>query len=103
MTDIRQLQRTWEHLAQEDPFWAICTDPAQKRGSWDRNKFFATGERKIETVLQHARSLGLKLHYRGPALDFGCGVGRLTQALCNHFDECRGVDISPTMIRWQTN
>jgi len=35
---------------------------------------------------------------RGRALDFGCGVGRLTQALCRYFDECDGVDIAPSMI-----
>jgi ubiquinone/menaquinone biosynthesis C-methylase UbiE len=33
-----------------------------------------------------------------PALDFGCGVGRLTQAMAAHFPECWGIDISPTMI-----
>ena len=32
------------------------------------------------------------------ALDFGCGVGRLTQALCLYFDQCYGVDIAPSMI-----
>ena len=32
------------------------------------------------------------------ALDFGCGVGRLTRALAAHFDRVTGVDISPAMI-----
>jgi len=31
-------------------------------------------------------------------LDFGCGVGRLTQAFCDYFAECHGVDIAPSMI-----
>lgn len=43
------------------------------------------------------RALGIELRH-GRALDFGCGVGRLTQALCLHFDECHGVDIAPSMI-----
>lgn len=34
----------------------------------------------------------------GRALDFGCGVGRLTQALAEHFEECDGVDIAGPMI-----
>jgi len=34
---------------------------------------------------------------RGSALDFGCGVGRLTQALAPHFDRVVGVDVSPAM------
>ena len=32
-------------------------------------------------------------------MDFGCGVGRLTQALAPHFASCVGVDISPRMIQ----
>jgi len=35
---------------------------------------------------------------RGNAFDFGCGVGRLTQGLCHHFDSATGVGISNTMI-----
>ncbi len=36
---------------------------------------------------------------RGRALDFGCGVGRVTQALAPYFDKVDGVDIAPSMIR----
>ena len=35
---------------------------------------------------------------RSKALDFGCGVGRLTRALLEHFAEAHGVDISAKMI-----
>ena len=35
---------------------------------------------------------------RRSALDFGCGIGRLSQALAEHFDQVYGVDISPKMI-----
>jgi ubiquinone/menaquinone biosynthesis C-methylase UbiE len=44
----------------------------------------------------------VRTHYpvlrRGRALDFGCGVGRLTQALAAHFDHVTGVDVSATML-----
>jgi len=42
--------------------------------------------------------MNLKIGH-GRALDFGCGVGRLTRALANYFDEVSGVDISESMIR----
>ncbi|MEM6630066.1 MAG: class I SAM-dependent methyltransferase [Bacteroidota bacterium] len=32
------------------------------------------------------------------ALDFGCGIGRLTRGLTTHFEEVHGVDVAPTMI-----
>jgi SAM-dependent methyltransferase len=34
----------------------------------------------------------------GRALDFGCGPGRLTQAMAGHFERVDGVDIAPGMI-----
>jgi ubiquinone/menaquinone biosynthesis C-methylase UbiE len=35
---------------------------------------------------------------RTRAVDFGCGAGRLTQALAKHFDEAIGIDVSASMI-----
>jgi ubiquinone/menaquinone biosynthesis C-methylase UbiE len=35
---------------------------------------------------------------RRRVLDFGCGVGRLTQALAGYFDQAYGVDIAASMI-----
>ncbi|MET0447396.1 MAG: class I SAM-dependent methyltransferase, partial [Aeromicrobium sp.] len=35
---------------------------------------------------------------RSAALDFGCGAGRLTQALARRFDRADGVDIAASMI-----
>lgn len=102
MTSLRDLQRSWEGLAQADPLWAICTDPARRNGRWDRDEFFATGEAEIATVMACLDSLQLKAERSAPALDFGCGVGRLTRALAAYFPECWGVDISPTMVRLAT-
>jgi SAM-dependent methyltransferase len=98
MTDLRSLQQTWETLAQTDPLWAICTDPRKKSGRWGLEEFFATGEEEIRTVLEHVAGLGLAVRSGGRALDFGCGVGRLTRALAARFGECVGVDISATMV-----
>lgn len=98
MTSLKELQRNWEGLAQADPLWAICTDPGKRNSQWAREDFFATGRKEIEAVFQYTAKIGLCIDKTSPALDFGCGVGRLTHALAKHFPECIGVDISPTMI-----
>ena len=59
----------------------------------------ATGDAEIETVLQHLDAVGLHPEPTGAVLDFGCGVGRLTQALARRFQSCVGIDISQEMIR----
>jgi SAM-dependent methyltransferase len=102
MTSLNKLQENWEGFAQADPLWAICVD-ARKRGNrWAKEEFFETGRTEIGRVMQYVRSLDLSPDTTSAALDFGCGVGRLTRALAQFFPEAWGVDISPTMIRLAT-
>jgi SAM-dependent methyltransferase len=98
MPYLHSLERTWETLAQDDPMWAICTDPTRAGGRWKVSEFMETGEMEISAVVSHILSLGVQLDFSETALDFGCGVGRLTQALGRRFKKCIGVDISRTMI-----
>ncbi len=95
--ELDELQRDWEEFGRIDPLWAILTDPSKKDNRWDIEEFFATGQAEIECLMDHIAALPVALR-RGRALDFGCGVGRLTQALCAHFAECVGVDIAGSMI-----
>jgi ubiquinone/menaquinone biosynthesis C-methylase UbiE len=98
MKSLQELQRNWEGLAQTDPLWAICSDPEKRNGRWSYEDLLATGRNEVKVVLACVAELGIRLDWNTPALDFGCGVGRLTQALAAHFPECWGIDISPTMI-----
>ena len=91
------LKRHWERFGQTDPLWAVLTDPSKRRQGWDIEEFFATGRAEIDSVLAKVAELGLSVPRRR-ALDFGCGVGRLTQAMARHFDRADGVDVSPSML-----
>lgn len=88
----------WENLAQKDPLWAILSDPSKRGRKWRLNEFLETGSREVSLLLHQLRRLD-RSPRPGCALDFGCGVGRLTQALGSAFAEAIGADISPTMIR----
>jgi SAM-dependent methyltransferase len=90
-------QRDWDDLGKLDPLWAILTEPGTRFGRWDTEKFFATGKQEIDELMSRVRDLGYPGESR-LALDFGCGVGRLTRALSAHFTGCVGVDISPAML-----
>ena len=86
----------WERLAEADAMWAVLTAPGRKGGRWDADEFFATGEAEVEHVVSTAAGLGLSRRER--ALDFGCGVGRLTRALGQRFGHALGLDISEGMV-----
>lgn len=98
MPRIQDQQALWEKHGQTDPLWAILTDPRYKGRRWDEKAFFATGTKEVGLVLAKAARLGLKPKPKGRALDFGCGVGRLTQALGRRFAQVEGVDISSAMV-----
>jgi len=97
MNALSRVRNQWTTLGEHDPFWAILSESDKKGGGWDRAAFFQTGMDEIEEVLRTARSLSPIDD--GSALDFGCGVGRLSQALAAHFQRVIGVDIAASMIR----
>lgn len=94
---LEDLQRSFDYLGRKDPFWAILGDPTKRGNKWQAQEFFETGEREIKDLMEHVESLGVRISKR-KALDFGCGAGRLTQALAPYFGEVHGVDIAPSMI-----
>ena len=95
--NLSDLQTTWNGLGGTDPLWAILSEADKKGRRWDAGEFFATGVRAIEILMSELRSRGGTLGTRA-ALDFGCGVGRLTQPLTEYFDQVVGVDLSQEMV-----
>ena len=98
MSTLTTLRNDWDSLAEEDALHAILTDETKAKGRWNIAEFMATGDLEIEKVMQYLTRLGFIPNWNGTALDFGCGVGRLTQALGRHFASCVGVDISKRMV-----
>lgn len=90
-------RRDWEDLARLDPLWAVASRPGRRYGGWDDAEFMAGGRRKAAGIMRTLDGLGQPVT-RGRALDFGCGVGRVTVPLGDHFDEVVGVDIAPGMV-----
>jgi ubiquinone/menaquinone biosynthesis C-methylase UbiE len=90
-------KQNWEDLAKVDPLWAIYSDPKRRYGKWNLEEFYSTGEKDVAGVLEVAARLGHPAAWES-ALDFGCGIGRLTRALGRRFQHCVGVDISAAMI-----
>jgi SAM-dependent methyltransferase len=89
--------RDWEELATLDPLFAILSDPQKRSGKWQLEEFFRTGAEEIARLMEHCQTLRLPRRQQR-AIDFGCGVGRLTRALSGYFSESHGVDISNSMV-----
>ena len=95
--ELEFLNVNWNKFGLEDPLWAVSTAADKRWGGWALKDFFEEGEGTIAYVMDHLKSLRVPLRF-GRALDFGCGVGRLTQALAKRFETIYGIDIAESMI-----
>lgn len=90
--------KNWEGLAQYDALWSILTDGNKKGEKWNVQEFFNSGSKEIDAAFSALKENGIEVSKTTKAIDFGCGAGRLTRALCDRFDKVVGVDASNTMI-----
>lgn len=88
----------WEELARLDPFFAVLSDPGRIGKPWSVDAFFETGRIEVEGMLAEVGDIAT-LPTPATALDFGCGLGRLTRPLAATLGRCVGVDVSGEMIR----
>ncbi|MEN0110582.1 MAG: methyltransferase domain-containing protein [Planctomycetota bacterium] len=98
MSAFERVSDAYERFGREEPFYAVLTTDEFRGQQIDKQSFYETGRRVIGDVLAEAARRGVD-PARGRALDFGSGVGRLTNALAEHFEEAIGVDISSTMVK----
>jgi SAM-dependent methyltransferase len=92
--DVLDMYKWWNGAAQQNAMNAIMSN----KQDWDSEEFFATGNEWLADHRQFARIVGVTIT-GSRALDFGCGIGRVTNHLAAHYSEVVGVDISDEMIR----
>jgi ubiquinone/menaquinone biosynthesis C-methylase UbiE len=89
--------QAWEDWGEVDPLFAILTEPKYRHGAGDVNEFLQGGQGAVRDLLNQTDHLKIGTG-RDSALDFGCGVGRLTGGLADHFRRVVGVDVAPSML-----
>jgi 2-polyprenyl-3-methyl-5-hydroxy-6-metoxy-1,4-benzoquinol methylase len=92
--NLDEMYTWWNESAKQDPMRAILSD----RATWGKEEFFATGKQWLRDHFAWASASGFKPG-GGRALDYGCGLGRITNALAEHYTSAVGIDISDEMIR----
>lgn len=93
----RQTARFWHELGARNPFGVILTGADRRPRDWDVDAFFATGVDDVDRVVADLATIAPRLPHRA-ALDFGCGVGRISRALASHFDTVLGLDVAASMV-----
>ena len=91
---------TWDYYGKHDPYYGVLSHEEYRGGTLDmaaREKFFASGAAVVDSFIAAAEEAFGPLR-RNVALDYGCGVGRLTRTLSERFQQVIGVDISSSML-----
>lgn len=96
---MKLTSRAWERLGAEDPYYAVLTEPKYHGtlGPAALGAFFASGEADVAMLLDAVHDAGGAERFE-TALDFGCGVGRLTIPLARRVTQVIGVDVAASML-----
>ncbi|MCH7970929.1 MAG: methyltransferase domain-containing protein [Chloroflexi bacterium] len=95
---IEQLEKASEKTndkAEIDAFDAVLTKV--QKDSRPEQRFFDSGVIAVQEIMTKLEDQGIEITFER-AMDFGCGLGRLSKALAAKFEQVVGVDHSANMI-----
>lgn len=97
------VEGVWHHLGENDPYWSVMSDE-QFRGELENEKldlFYASGEIEARFLIKTLERNGIDRGSVDSVLEYGCGVGRVTNWLCKEFFDAEivGVDISSAHLK----
>ena len=93
----------WERWGKENPYFGVYSDEkylGRTISSDAQINIFNSGVNDVNRVMQAIQKLNNgKVPQFMRAVDFGCGVGRLTLPLSRFSKQTIGLDVSPSMIK----
>ncbi len=98
---LERSDKEWEKFGAKMPYYGVVTHKKYYKNELsdqEKEEFFNTGEEHIKHVMYVLKNkLGINCNSER-ALDFGCGVGRLTIPLAKISGHVTGIDVSEAML-----
>jgi SAM-dependent methyltransferase len=97
----KSTDKTWEFYGKTDPYFGVLTSEQFRTSNLtegNRQAFFETGEKYVSFIFDVIHELVPAPFRPRSALDFGCGVGRVTLPVARRADSAVGVDVSESML-----
>jgi 2-polyprenyl-3-methyl-5-hydroxy-6-metoxy-1,4-benzoquinol methylase len=98
---LRKTEKDWVALGEKEPYWGVVSHDRYRLGNLSQEaveEFYRSGVSYVDLVFKTIRSRLDPRFAPRTALDFGCGVGRVTIPLARRCETVVGVDVSPGMI-----
>lgn len=99
---MSKAEKEWEKFGQTNPYYAVTTLDEFKEENLNKSAkeiFFQSGEDYTRRIWQVVETHFVSNFAPQNAIDFGCGVGRLTVALAKRCRKITGIDISESMLK----
>lgn len=96
--DPARMRKVWNARARSEPMDYILDSQAFRAAGSHTDAFFRSGREEVAQIMSYLETIGVTVP-RSRALDFGCGMGRLTHGLAEFFEEVIGVDVSDEMVK----
>ena len=96
----RDTDADWRELGASQPYWGVLSHPDFRTETITPegiDAFYSSGKPYIDEIARHLQA-ATAAGPSGRALDFGCGVGRLSEAMTDYASDVVGLDISPGML-----
>ena len=90
----------WRFWGRYDPMWAVATWEGRQHDGlrpWTIDDFRAAGQSDCADIMRQWNR-----YWRidgGTCVEIGCGSGRLTSSLVDHFDRVLAIDVSMDQIK----
>jgi SAM-dependent methyltransferase len=100
LAGVRDTDADWREVGQSQPYWGVLSHPDFRAEAITPERveaFYSTGRPYIDNVARWLKD-ATGASPSGRALDFGCGVGRLSEAMCAYAADVTGLDVSPGML-----
>ena len=100
MNGDRDTDADWRELGATQPYWGVLTHKdfrTENLTARNLEALYASGAAEIGEIAGRLKAATGQTP-GGRALDFGCGVGRLAEAMCAYAKDVTGYDISPGML-----
>lgn len=94
--------KDWEKWGATDPYYGVFSSEqyrASKLSNERKEEFFRSGEDYVDSMFTKMNTLFNKDILPDRAMDFGCGVGRLTKPLAKRCKHIIGIDVSTSMLK----
>ena len=98
---LRDTDGDWNAIAANQPYFGVLANERyllQNLSAEAKREFYETGDGDIDLVVEKLALLGGRRFKPAVALDFGCGVGRLTFAMAKRASHVIGVDVADAML-----